>query len=418
MQNIITNPSGEISRGGGHRGSIYLFSSNGQQERYNSLGLLGDGSNGYIRRFVSHNNLNRHIAIKSYKSSSIISPSVKKEIISKYLTQECEFSESSDKHLFSEVINEYIALKRFVIKEYVIYQTIYPEYSFHMIDMESGEFRLIMPIFPGKSFNLAIKEAGSAHEREKIVLAVAKKLEEMHKKGILHGDVKPENILVHEEDGRYEAFIIDFGCSYLIESDKAPSYEDPYISHIAPELRSGFINTPDERQDVYSFAYMLLTEMSCAGHKFPLNILIWMFKALDEDQRARPGIPELTNLLKNKEISQESDLKHVVTNKLSLNDMQQQLLVVGIVLMGSDKALTIDELELAFDHYYTQALQVCEQNKLELSSYLINQFVAELRNKQSLNKLSLSGMTLFAKRKMNIQESASQLINKLFSRGS
>ncbi|MGW6728051.1 serine/threonine-protein kinase [Nocardia sp. NPDC055029] len=97
----------------------------------------------------------------------------------------------------------------------------------------------------------------------RIVTEVAKGLDTLHRKGLLHRDVKPANILVAEQDGRQDRVLVtDFGI--------ARPTDEPTMStggglsatpaYAAPEQISG--GPVDHRTDVYALGcvlYELLT---------------------------------------------------------------------------------------------------------------------------------------------------------------
>ncbi len=79
-------------------------------------------------------------------------------------------------------------------------------------------------------------------------------LQAVHRSGIVHQDVKPENVFLSEYD---EPAIGDFGAS-VIQSVRSTDYAHRYltIAHAAPELLSGA--DPDPRMDIYALASSLV----------------------------------------------------------------------------------------------------------------------------------------------------------------
>ena len=79
-------------------------------------------------------------------------------------------------------------------------------------------------------------------------------------KGVIHGDIKPENILIfYEDDRRYVAKVMDFGYSTLFTRDN-DSIVMPYSKHwTAPEHhRRGFTPGQARLMDTYSFGMLCL----------------------------------------------------------------------------------------------------------------------------------------------------------------
>jgi len=75
---------------------------------------------------------------------------------------------------------------------------------------------------------------------------------------IVHGDIKPENILIFEDNGRYIAKLADFGCSIIgNEGNKAVEFEACSESWVAPEwVRKGLSMADAIKTDIYSFALL------------------------------------------------------------------------------------------------------------------------------------------------------------------
>ncbi|MEM1062476.1 MAG: protein kinase, partial [Planctomycetota bacterium] len=85
---------------------------------------------------------------------------------------------------------------------------------------------------------------------------VARGLADLHANGLLHGDVKPENVLLGSPDGRYR--LIDLNLSRTVESPYTTGGTHVYL---APEQSRDFVNgvpaRVNEATDVYSLGAAL-----------------------------------------------------------------------------------------------------------------------------------------------------------------
>ena len=104
--------------------------------------------------------------------------------------------------------------------------------------------------------------------KKRLILGVADGMRQLHAARIVHGDLKPQNILISDD---YEAKITDFGLSSLrgktsssvasrqFDGDDGPG--EPYVvggtaGYMAPELLDS-TSPPDFPSDVYSFGVVL-----------------------------------------------------------------------------------------------------------------------------------------------------------------
>lgn len=137
-----------------------------------------------------------------------------------------------------------------------------------VIDEPAGVGALAMELVAGQSLGARIREFGPlpATEVLQIGTALANALEDVHRAGLLHRDVKPDNVV--ESAGTYK--LIDFGIAWPTEGeDEAESVAEPgqtarmgqhvtgTIGFVAPEYLHG--EPPSISGELYAFGATLHT---------------------------------------------------------------------------------------------------------------------------------------------------------------
>jgi diguanylate cyclase (GGDEF)-like protein len=93
----------------------------------------------------------------------------------------------------------------------------------------------------------------------RIGLRLAETLGRLHQQGIIHRDIKPDNILINETDGRVK--LIDFGISSLVSGFRqecaAPDMLEGTLAYISPEQTGRVSRGMDHRADLYSLGVTL-----------------------------------------------------------------------------------------------------------------------------------------------------------------
>lgn len=101
------------------------------------------------------------------------------------------------------------------------------------------------------------KIANNDEDKYKIVLDILYGLDKIHKNNIIHHDIKPENILVFNKEGKNEAFIVDFG---LFVQKNQPTYRRGTLLFLPPEeLLKEKSHLPLESTDIWGTGLSLLS---------------------------------------------------------------------------------------------------------------------------------------------------------------
>jgi hypothetical protein len=169
-----------------------------------------------------------------------------------------------------------------------------PLHGFGEVD---GLLYLVMGFVRGEPLAARMRREGAvpADDARRIVADVAEALDYAHRQGVVHRDVKPDNIMIEDETGR--ALLTDFGIAKGLGAGPTVTQVGGIVGtpqYMSPEQASGQ-GTVDGRTDIYSLgivAYALLAGRVPFQGAGDQDVLV---KHLTQPPRplaeAAPGIP-------------------------------------------------------------------------------------------------------------------------------
>ncbi|MBO4903295.1 MAG: Stk1 family PASTA domain-containing Ser/Thr kinase [Lachnospiraceae bacterium] len=185
-------------------------------DRYEIIDLIGAGGMADVYKAKDHK-LNRFVAIKVLKSEY----SSNKNFVSKFRVE----AQSAAGLMHPNIVNVYD------------------------VGEEDGMYYFVMELVEGitlknyieKKICLSVKEAIS------IAIQVSMGIEAAHNNGIIHRDIKPQNIIISKE-GKVK--VADFGIARAASSDTITSHAMGSVHYTSPEQARGGYS--DAKSDIYS----------------------------------------------------------------------------------------------------------------------------------------------------------------------
>jgi hypothetical protein len=171
---------------------------------------------------------------------------------------------------------------------------------------DQGIAYLVMELLSGKSLAEELRSGAATTLRECLgrIIPVCRALAEAHRLGVIHRDIKPDNIFINRSPEGETVKVVDFGIAKMTASDTGEDWSkltatDSLIgtpAYMSPERLSG-INY-DGRADVYSVG-IVLYEMLAGRPPFEKGtsgivgmILAHIHKAPPPLRELNPNIPE------------------------------------------------------------------------------------------------------------------------------
>jgi serine/threonine-protein kinase len=198
--------------------------------------------------------------------------------------------------------------------------------TIHDFDETSdGVLYLVMELLRGRSLQQLQKSEGPLPPSRvlRILHQIADALGEAHEQGLVHRDMKPENVMVESRDGEDFVKVLDFGIAKIVSGDaakKAPALTAfgqtvGTLEFMSPEQLRG--QALDGRSDLYAIgimAYEMLTgELPFGSHDNPAHIVHFhLQEPPPPPSRVLPalGIPAVVDEVVLKMVAKSADDRH------------------------------------------------------------------------------------------------------------
>jgi serine/threonine protein kinase len=196
---------------------------------------------------------------------------------------------------------------------------------------------LAMELIDGEPLTQYCERRGLGLDARLALLAdVARAVAHMHTRGIVHGDLKPKNILVCERDGRPVVKVIDLGSARIAgQDDHARRALMGTLVYMAPELLESEVAVDDattlrgasghalqraaERSDVYALG-IVLRELLLGDERDELAGAGWLALALS---RATEPLPSPSAVLDTR--ARHGVRSRVVSRGLDVREVRRRL---------------------------------------------------------------------------------------------
>lgn len=212
-----------------------------------------------------------------------------------WLAHDRDGKEVACKLLRSEFADDPAVVAKFVGERTVLVRVRHPHVvAMHDLVVDGGRLGIVMDLVRGSDLRAGLRPVGTLPPAEvaRFGAGVAAGLAAVHAQGIVHRDVKPENILIDTTVAPPQPRVSDFGLARIAESSAATrsSMAIGTPNYMAPELADGHIATP--AADVYSLG-IVLYEMACGVTPFEGGTQLATIRRHGDALPGRPGgIPE------------------------------------------------------------------------------------------------------------------------------
>ena len=176
----------------------------------------------------------------------------------------------------SDLVHDVTARTRFLreaeVSAHLKHEHILPLFEF---GEDQGRLFLVTPYIEGGTLAHRIKRGPlSLEEVHLLFVPLVQAVAYIHRRGVIHRDLKPTNILLDEQDGQLYVRLIDFGIASVQGSTASPPLttagnELGTIAYMAPERLSGVVAPSNDIFSLGVILYQMLTGNFPEGQQTP-----------------------------------------------------------------------------------------------------------------------------------------------------
>jgi predicted ATPase/HPt (histidine-containing phosphotransfer) domain-containing protein len=197
----------------------------------------------------------------------------------------------------------------------------------HGLEKDGSRLALILEDFGGKNLPTQAATGLPIDQALSIAITVTRTLGQIHSQGIIHKDIKPQNILVNPDTG--EVRIIDFNISSELSQERqqnhAASQLEGSLPYMSPEQTGRMNRDLDYRSDYYSLGITLFEMLTGAVPFTAADAMGWVHchisKPAPSPRDVKPSIPEPLALLCRTLLAKDPDDRYQSALGL-LNDLE------------------------------------------------------------------------------------------------
>ena len=159
-------------------------------------------------------------------------------------------------------------LSRFLVERQVLARMSHPAIA-QLLDagtLEDGSPYFVMEyVEGGRLLDFVQRRALALESRIRLFCDFCHGIEHAHRRGVIHCDLKPSNLLVVEVEGRLQPKVIDFGIARAMAAEVEAGHYAGTPGYMSPEQAMGVADL-DTRTDVFSLGILLYELVS--GRRF------------------------------------------------------------------------------------------------------------------------------------------------------